>query len=442
MESYDLIVVGGGSAGAAAAISAGRLGLKTLLVEKEGRLGGTGVHAFVNVWQPAYTTSRLAPEVFELLRSQGRAAFVAQCEDTPCGRPIFRLANGGNYQETLKRWQSWEPRRHPFLIVYVPHAMAQVLQDLALATRRVDLWTDATFVDCRTLSAAGGPRRIESIDVHTPHGRRTARADWYIDASADIHLAIRAGCAWTMGREPHSAYDEPSAPPAAEFKLNAWTLCFLIEQGPNRVHGEAGSGPDSDWAHIGQMPNGRYYVNLVYQLDGEAGWTMGPERAREQLLGNIFRRWPLVQRAYGLEEYGIAAIAPRIGMREGPRLIGRYVLTEHDVRSGGFGEHHNDCVAFCDHALDRHAPDGGCIEAENGPFGVPFRCLQTREIGNLLVACRGASFSSLAASACRLQRTMMELGEAATHYVATGAAPKPKRPPYDGWKEGSAPASE
>jgi hypothetical protein len=165
------------------------------------------------------------------------------------------------------------------------------------------------------------------------------------------------------------------------------------------------------------LPDGGFNVNLVYQLSGEAGWRMGPEQAREYLLANVARRWPRVRAAYGLEGFGITRLAARLGVREGPRLVGRYVLTEHDFRQGNRGRHHPDCVAWTDHAMDRHSPDGGCIEAENGPVGVPLRCLQPQELDNLLVACRGASLSSLAASAVRLQRTMMELGEAAARFV-------------------------
>ena len=47
------------------------------------------------------------------------------------------------------------------------------------------------------------------------------------------------------------------------------------------------------------------------------------------------------------------------------------------------------------------------------PYGIPFRCLLPAEIDNLAIACRGASFSSVAASSCRLSRTMMQLGQAA-----------------------------
>ena len=75
------------------------------------------------------------------------------------------------------------------------------------------------------------------------------------------------------------------------------------------------------------------------------------------------------------------------------------------------------------------APAASCGE----PYGVPFRCLIPRGIGNLLVACRGAGFSALAASSCRLTRTMMQLGQAAGAAAAlareldlpAGAVPAP-----------------
>ena len=47
------------------------------------------------------------------------------------------------------------------------------------------------------------------------------------------------------------------------------------------------------------------------------------------------------------------------------------------------------------------------------PYGIPYECMLPKEIDNMLVACRGASFSHIASSSARLSRTMMALGEAA-----------------------------
>jgi hypothetical protein len=56
------------------------------------------------------------------------------------------------------------------------------------------------------------------------------------------------------------------------------------------------------------------------------------------------------------------------------------------------------------------------------PYGVPFRCLIPRGWRNLLVAGRAAGFSSIAASSCRLTRTMMQLGQAAGTAAAIASA--------------------
>ena len=113
--------------------------------------------------------------------------------------------------------------------------------------------------------------------------------------------------------------------------------------------------------------------------------------------------------------YRMLALAPVLGVRESRRLVGRYVLTQHDLMAGLSDQRHVDLVAIADHALDTHG--GGTRPGGPGelaaPYGVPFSCLLPREVDNLMVACRGASFTSLAASSCRLARTMMQLGQAA-----------------------------
>ena len=435
MSQYDLIVVGGGSGGSGAAITAARKGMRVLWIEKERRLGGTGTNAYVNCWQPAYSAGTVAREICQRLMDSGEAHFAAPDFGTPAGWPIYRHADEASYDDTLRRWIKLEGRVLAPAVVYTPSGMDTVLREMARETGSIDLWDESVFLDVRSSPGDSGMDTIDSVEVYTLRGRATAKAKWFIDATADIELARKAGCGWAMGREPKDTYEEPSAPAQFEFQLNGWTLCFLAQVGPDLITGEPGVGPNSERAHIGELPQGGYCVNMVFQIPGAVGWAMGMEQAREYLMGNIFKRWPRVQKAHGLEDYGIVSIAPRCGVREGPRLVGRYVLTQNDFRRGEYGKHHDDCVAFCDHAMDSHLPGEGCTEVTNGPFGVPFRCLQPVEISNLLVASRGASCSSLAASACRLQRTMVDLGEAAAHYVATGQVMKPALPPYKGWPD-------
>ena len=93
------------------------------------------------------------------------------------------------------------------------------------------------------------------------------------------------------------------------------------------------------------------------------------------------------------------------------RLRGKYILCQEDLIRGCsvLGEDHN--IAWADHPSDIHGAGGRLTQT--GEYGIPYECMLPKEIDNLLVACRGSSFTHLAASSARLSRTMLQLGEAA-----------------------------
>ena len=83
----------------------------------------------------------------------------------------------------------------------------------------------------------------------------------------------------------------------------------------------------------------------------------------------------------------------------------------------GAKQAHKNVIAIADHCLDLHAPGIKNHDLE-GPFGIPYRCLLPQGVKNLLVASRAAGFSHIAASSCRLQRTLITLGQAAGNAAA------------------------
>lgn len=107
-----------------------------------------------------------------------------------------------------------------------------------------------------------------------------------------------------------------------------------------------------------------------------------------------------------------------IGVREGYRLIGKKVLCEEDIR---LNQNENECnfIAYGDHSLDVHSADNK-KSAEPIPhqYGVPFECCLANEIDNIAIACRGLSVSKTVASSCRLQRTIMQIGESVGQIAA------------------------
>ena len=150
---------------------------------------------------------------------------------------------------------------------------------------------------------------------------------------------------------------------------------------------------------------GKEYVAL-----GDTADEVGRATAR--------RYWHELQVERGVKGYTLSYMFPMPGVREGYRLVGQYVLTEHDLlvdaAENRFGE---ETATIADHARDRHEETGNCQDVPT-PYAIPIGCAKAKEFSNLYVACRGASFSSIAASSARLTRTMIGLGEAVGNTIA------------------------
>ena len=157
-------------------------------------------------------------------------------------------------------------------------------------------------------------------------------------------------------------------------------------------------------------------MNMLPTMEGGEFVRFAYPAAYEECRRRVYAQWHHLQTVFPeFQGYRLTWIAPELGVRESRRIAGEYVLTEHDLFAGLRGQTHEDIICIADHAMDTHGAGTGrpgCGDVKE-PYGVPFRCLIPRGFDNLLIACRAASFSSLAASSCRLSRTMMQLGQAA-----------------------------
>jgi hypothetical protein len=191
-----------------------------------------------------------------------------------------------------------------------------------------------------------------------------------------------------------------------------------IEPLPGDVPSRCWWAPEFPPMSCNQYPNGDRNCNMLPTMAGGEAWRLGRQRAYRECRRRVLAHWHFVQTHFGeFRNYRISWIAPMPGVREGRRVVAECMLTEHDLAAGVSRQAHPDIVTVADHALDRHGSGGGCSEVDE-PYGVPYRCLIPRGFRNLLVACRASGFSSIAASSCRLSRTMMQLGQAAGTAVA------------------------
>lgn len=120
--------------------------------------------------------------------------------------------------------------------------------------------------------------------------------------------------------------------------------------------------------------------------------------------------------------YDLDWIGSLPGKRESTRFVGPHILTQQDVLSGG---HFDDVVAYGGWTLDDHDPDAfhknGKVSTEYAtpsPFGIPFDCLYSVNVPNLMFAGRDISATHMGLSATRVMATCAMLGQA----VGTGAA--------------------
>jgi len=434
-DSYDVAVVGGGSGGIGAALAAARLGRRVLLIEKADRLGGTATRGGVHCWEAGAGGTGIPFDIYKRLKrivhavgiySYGRHILWQPPAETPRFPGGETLIDGQrHYIDSLRRHGipgMTTEELHSFVrtgchgVTFEPNACAKIVEEMLAETG-----TCAVLKGTAVRAVKTDNRRISSIELDTG---KSVQARVCIDSTADAFLAVASGCQTMLGQEARDTFGEPSAPEQTNLHLNGVTLIYRvsptkrprIEPLPPAIPADCWWSQQFPLAQYNHYPCGDVNVNMVPTMEGQEALTLGNDAAYEECRRRVLAHWHHSQSAFPeFQSYRLAWIAPALGIRETRRVVGRYVLTEHDLRSHLSGQLHDDVIALADHSMDTHGTTAGRSGTRDlgGVYGIPYRCLVARDVDNLLVACRAASFSSLAASSCRLSRTMMQLGQAA-----------------------------
>jgi hypothetical protein len=411
----DVCIVGGGSAGVAAAVAAAREGARVVLVERQRRLGGTGTNAFVSSWEPGPGCS-IAEELFQRMKAIGGAG-VARSQPVQTTAPMgfLMVTEGEPYERTLVRALPGDEqrRRVPYCVPYQPEAFDTVARQMLAETGNATVLDETTFFRAESNDAKN---RVQAILVQDTAGViMRIRANVFIDSTGDVWLARALGCEVMLGADPRSRFDEPSAPEEGALQLNAITRCYLIvpRDAPNREPPPELPVAFPRAAFVTGWQDGMRMVNMMPTLPGRALIDLGYDECLRRSERIVRAHWHWLQQIPEFQQYELAEIAPMLGIRESYRVVTQYVLNEHDLRAGLPNQQHADIIAVADHPCDIHGA-GGHLAVVPTAYGVPYRCLiPLGAWENLLVACRGAGFSKIAASSVRLQRTMIQLGHAA-----------------------------
>lgn len=428
----ELAVIGGGSGGFGAALAAARLGVDVVLVERADCLGGNSVRGGVNCWEMGAGGTGIPFDLYRRLKgipdAVGIYSFGRHALWFDPAREPYRYPGGEavidpsrRYLDTLQRHGTKGMRDDASRvrelwhgIPFEPDAMAEAMREMLAETGRCRVLFNALCV-----GADGDEQYVHSVKL--ADGRRVT-ADFFVDATGDGVVCLAVGCEAMRGQESRDRFQEPSAPSEADARVNGVSLIYRaspvtapsIEPLPPGITNRCWWAARFPSAHVNHYPNGDLNINMLPTMDGAEFLRRGYQDAMEECGRRIRAHWHHMQSNFSeFQKFRVSWVAPALGIRESRRIVGEYVLTEHDLVAGLKDQKHPDIICIVDHPMDTHGAHGRGIGELDEPYGVPYRCLIPKGRRNLLVACRAASFSSLAASSCRLSRTMMQLGQAA-----------------------------
>jgi hypothetical protein len=419
---YDLVVAGGGPAGTAAAVCAARLGLKVLLAEATGCLGGMGTSGLVASFGPVSDGERMLVGGFmkELLQTMwDQKAFGPQVVEA-------------FLHSQLNRW-----------VPFNPEHLKRILDEFVVAAG-----VDLRFFT-RVVEADSSDRRINGVVLSNVEGLRYVPARTFIDATGDAALAALAGAECKVVLR-----DTETVSPS--------TLCSMVggmdwddlaygddwrgmDSVKNRVKSELvpraiedGFFTQEDRFFPGMNRVGRHATTL------NAGhvFNLNPLSIRSLSDGMVFGRKLALEyaefyRRYvpGCAELELLTTAPVMGVRDSRRIVGEFELTIDDFRAK---RQFPDQVAVYNRPTDVHPSDTSKAEYERfmkdfhgkdnlgkgEHVGIPYGILVPRGSANLWVAGRCHSSDTKVHGSIRAQSAAYMMGQAAgtaaAQSVATG----------------------
>ena len=397
LGEFDLVVIGGGPAGIAASVAASQRGVKVLLIERYGFLGGMGTAGGVTNFAGLYgkrdgkMQQLVHGIVDELLARIAALDGLNQPQDGMAGRI----------------------RVHSYDVSAYKCAADQLLQHAG-----VQILFHAVFSN--VIMHAG---RIDGLLLETKSGRVAVRAPYFIDCSGDADVAAAAGVPFAVGDGAGSGLfpstmfrignvnPEKALAAIGEFKA----IDLLMEQAANRY-----SFPRRG-AILRPQRNPTQWRANVTQISNASGAAVNALDAQQLSEGEVEGRRQI--QAYmrflkaevpGFSAAEIIEIAPQIGIRESRRIEGMYQLEQNDIVNGALFE---DSIGLNAWPMELHVQ--GKIEwifpkDENNSFNqLPWRMLVPKGVSNLLVAGRCASMTHEGQSAARASGGCFVMGQAA-----------------------------
>ncbi len=408
--NFDLVVVGGGMAGTCTAISAARLGVKVALIQNRPVLGGNNssevrVGLSGQIHQPPY------PKLGDLVDEIG-----------PVGH-----WNHYDARKNLELPRSKEVlaiiEKHPEKKTHNAGPASNYEDDKKLRAARAEknlslfLNMHAFQVETRndTITAAIAKNVVSGVETKFP-GRLFA------DCTGDGTLGYLAGADFRMGREGRAQTGESRAPEQPDAMTMGTSVQWYAVREDHPL-----PFPDCPWAV--QFNDATFQRTTKGDWDWEVGMHMNQitefEAVRDHAFRVIYGNWAY-QKNHGpqkerLANHRLTWVAYIGGKRESRRLLGDVILQQQDIIER---KPFPDACVTTTWSIDLHFPHPENSKHFPGrefrsvarntrikPYPIPFRCLFSRNVQNLMMAGRNISVTHVALGTVRVQRTTGMMGE-------------------------------
>lgn len=415
-NQYNVIVVGGGTSGCAAAYTAGKLGLKTLLVEKSIHLGGAITSGLVI---PAMNTSK----------SQINTDFFdALIDELSC-------LNGQISYQDNPGWFNPE--------------LCKVALDRLMQKANVEVLFSTTIKDITTQS-----RNIIELTLHPDMLSECIAADYIVDATGNCEISELAKCTFLQNGDelqPVSLRFEMGGVDLKKF--SRWLLDFDSDRNVStavnidgHIHLSTACTWDKDknWAlsplfddavEKGVLSNTDRSYFQIFTVPGAFDTVafncprvysnpeldpLNPEHISKAL---ICARESIIRLAEfckiylpGFDKAYISNIADALGIRVSRRIKGKYIYTVDDLRTG---KKFDNPVLISNYPIDVHSNKNGESKLEHTvqDYQLPVEALISADIDNLFVVGRCISADFLAQAALRIQPSCFSMGEGVAKYI-------------------------
>ncbi|NMA47774.1 MAG: FAD-dependent oxidoreductase [Lentisphaerae bacterium] len=408
-RQIEVLVIGGGTAGIAAAACAARRGCKTLLVEREFSLGGTAVSGLVGPFMTCTDPKgerKLIRGIFEELVNR-------------------MIALGGALDPMTiphcDSHSSWHPNGHRNLTPFSSEALKYAAEELCLE-HQVELLYGAQLIG---VERDASKRRISEAIFAAKEGLIAVEPQMVIDCTGDGDAAFLAGCPMEKG-DPTSG------------EMQAAGLFFLVDGIDEDIMQQRCD--EQGWESMrfereiaaavanGEYPIPRRRLGLYKSCDGSwranitrlpgidgtssASLTQAAVEGRKQIFAilRFLRKY-----VPGAKNARLIQSAASPGIRESRRIKGDFVMTEQSIIDGTIFP---DTILLCSNSRDVHIGLTGRYLPQEHIYSLPYRILIPSGVDNLLAAGRNVSCDRAVLSAIRVMPPCFGMGQAAGNAAA------------------------